>query len=308
VARDAGERLQVATTVSPITSIVSSVAGDRVEVTGIVPEGTNSHTFEPAPSTAELLSTVDVVYINGLQLEEPTRDLAEANMKDGAEIIELGTLALPEEDYIYDFSFPQEGGKPNPHLWTDPGYAVEYAQIVAEDLSERDPDNADFYMDNFAEFSDMVDDFDVAMVEAFATIPEGNKKLLTYHDSFPYFARNYDWEVIGAIEVENFEEPTPREVAGLIEQVRSEGVPAIFGSEVFPSPVLSQIANEADVDYVDDLRDDDLPGEPGDLEHSWVGLMRFDYITMTEALGGDASALEAFELPTEAVDDADYPQ
>jgi ABC-type Zn uptake system ZnuABC Zn-binding protein ZnuA len=308
VARDAGERLQVATTVSPITSIVSSVAGDRVEVTGIVPEGTNSHTFEPAPSTAELLSTVDVVYINGLQLEEPTRDLAEANMKDGAEIIELGTLALPEEDYIYDFSFPQEGGKPNPHLWTDPGYAVEYAQIVAEDLSERDPDNADFYMDNFTEFSDMVDDFDVAMVEAFATIPEGNKKLLTYHDSFPYFARNYDWEVIGAIEVENFEEPTPREVAGLIEQVRSEGVPAIFGSEVFPSPVLSQIANEADVDYVDDLRDDDLPGEPGDLEHSWVGLMRFDYITMTEALGGDASALEAFELPTEAVDDADYPQ
>jgi ABC-type Zn uptake system ZnuABC Zn-binding protein ZnuA len=308
VASDAGERLQVATTVSPITSIVSSVAGDRVEVTGIVPEGTNSHTFEPAPSTAELLSTVDVVYINGLQLEEPTRDLAEANMKDGAEIIELGTLALPEDDYIYDFSFPQEGGKPNPHLWTDPGYAVEYAQIVAEDLSERDPDNADFYMDNFTEFSDMVDDFDVAMVEAFATIPEGNKKLLTYHDSFPYFAQNYDWEVIGAIEVENFEEPTPREVAGLIEQVRSEGVPAIFGSEVFPSPVLSQIAKEADVDYVDDLRDDDLPGEPGDLEHSWVGLMRFDYITMTEALGGDASALEAFELPTEAVDDAGYPQ
>ncbi len=298
----------MATTVSPITSIVSSVAGDRVEVTGIVPEGTNSHTFEPAPSTAELLSTVDVVYINGLQLEEPTRDLAEANMKDGAEIIELGTLALPEGDYIYDFSFPQEGGKPNPHLWTDPGYAVEYAQIVAEDLSERDPDNADFYMDNFTEFSDMVDDFDVAMVEAFATIPEGNKKLLTYHDSFPYFAQNYDWEVIGAIEVENFEEPTPREVAGLIEQVRREGVPAIFGSEVFPSPVLSQIANEADVDYVDDLRDDDLPGEPGDLEHSWVGLMRFDYITMTEALGGDASALEAFELPTDAVDDAGYPQ
>ncbi len=298
----------MATTVSPITSIVSSVAGDRVEVTGIVPEGTNSHTFEPAPSTAELLSTVDVVYINGLQLEEPTRDLAEANMKDGAEIIELGTLALPEDDYIYDFSFPQEGGKPNPHLWTDPGYAVEYAQIVAEDLSERDPDNADFYMDNFTEFSDMVDDFDVAMVEAFATIPEGNKKLLTYHDSFPYFAQNYDWEVIGAIEVENFEEPTPREVAGLIEQVRSEGVPAIFGSEVFPSPVLSQIAKEADVDYVDDLRDDDLPGEPGDLEHSWVGLMRFDYITMTEALGGDASALEAFELPTDAVDDAGYPQ
>ena len=65
-------------------------------------------------------------------------------------------------------------------------------------------------------------------------------------------------------------------------------MPAIFGSEVFPSPVLEQIGREAGVEYVDELRDDDLPGEPGDAEHSWLGLMRFDYITMTEALGGDA--------------------
>ncbi len=298
----------MASTVSPITSIVSSVAGDRVEVTGIVPEGTNSHTFEPAPSTAELLSTVDVVYINGLQLEEPTRDLAEANMKDGAEIVELGTVALPESDYIYDFSFPKEGGKPNPHLWTDPRYAVEYAQIVAEDLAERDPANADYYMDNFQDFSATVEEFEAAMEEAFATIPEGNKKLLTYHDSFPYFAEHYDWEVIGAIEVANFEEPTPREVAGLIEQVETEDVPAIFGSEVFPSPVLEQIASETGVEYVADLRDDNLPGEPGDPEHSWLGLMRSDYITMTEALGGDATALEEFELPSDAPDEAQYPQ
>ena len=65
-------------------------------------------------------------------------------------------------------------------------------------------------------------------------------------------------------------------------------MPAIFGSEVFPSPVLEQIGREAGVEYVDELRDDDLPGEPGDAEHSWLGLMRFDYVTMTEALGGDA--------------------
>ncbi len=301
-------RLQVATTVAPITSIVSSIAGDRADITGIVPEGTNSHTFEPPPSVAELLSTVDVVYINGLKLEEPTRGLAEANMRDDAEIVELGTLALPESDYIYDFSFPKEGGKPNPHLWTDPRYAVEYARIAAEDLSERDPANADYYMDNFEAFSALVDTFDAAMRKAFATIPESNKKLLTYHDSFPYFAKDYGWEVVGAIQVANFEEPTPREVAALIEQVETEGVPAIFGSEVFPSPVLEQIGNEAGVDYVDVLRDDDLPGEPGEAEHSWLGLMRFDYITMTEALGGDATALEEFALRSVAPDEAEYPQ
>ena len=82
-AEDDDARLLVATTVAPITNIVANIAGDRADVEGIVPEGTNSHTFEPQPSVAELLSTADVIYLNGLQLEEPTRELAEANLSDG---------------------------------------------------------------------------------------------------------------------------------------------------------------------------------------------------------------------------------
>jgi ABC-type Zn uptake system ZnuABC Zn-binding protein ZnuA len=299
-------RIRIAATVAPITSIVANIVGDRADVEGIVPEGTNSHTFEPRPSVAELLSAVDVVYMNGLELEEPTRQLAEANLGDGAEIVELGTLTIPEEDYIYDFSFPESGGKPNPHLWTDPLLAVRYAEIVADDMSARDPTNADYYAANHAAFAEMIDELDAAMRESFATIPA--RKLLTYHDAYAYFAEDYDWDVIGAIQVSDFEDPTPGEVADLIEQVEAEGVPAIFGSEVFPSPVLEQIGTEAGVEYVDVLRDDDLPGEPGDPEHSWLGLMLFDYITMTEALGGDATALEAIEVRNVAPDEAIYPQ
>ncbi|MBW3558083.1 MAG: zinc ABC transporter substrate-binding protein, partial [Actinobacteria bacterium] len=97
------------------------------------------------------------------------------------------------------------------------------------------------------------------------------------------------------------------EVARLIEQVKAAGVPAIFGSEVFPSPVLARIGEEAGVAYVDVLRDDDLPGRPGEPEHSWLGLMRFDYLTMVRSLGGDASALEDLQLPG-AADRAKYPQ
>ena len=299
-------RLQIDTTVAPITSIVANIVGDRADVKGIVPEGTNSHTFEPQPSVAELLSEADVVYINGLVLEEPTKELADQNLKDGAELVELGTLTIPEEEYLYDFSFPEEGGKPNPHLWTDPTLALKYAEIVKNDMSERDPDNAEYYADNYEQFSEVIDEFDAAMREAFATIPK--RELLTYHDAYAYFAKTYDWEVIGAIQVSDFEDPTPGEIADLIDQVKEAGVPAIFGSEVFPSPVLEQIGREADVEYVDVLRDDDLPGEPGEEEHSWLGLMRFDFITMTEALGGDPSALEAFEIRNVAPDEALYPQ
>jgi ABC-type Zn uptake system ZnuABC Zn-binding protein ZnuA len=307
-ATGADDGLTIATTVAPITSLVASIAGDRAEIVGIVPEGTNSHTFEPKPSVAELLSVADVVYLNGLQLEEPTRELAEANLKPGAEIVALGEAVMSPDEYVYDFSFPEEEGKPNPHLWTNPRHAQAYVDVIAEDLAERDPANADYYAANAEAFGALVDEFDAAMREAFATIPDGQRKLLTYHDAYAYFAQDYDFEVIGAIQVSDFEDPTPREVAELIEQVRASDVPAIFGSEVFPSPVLEQIGRETGVAYVDVLRDDDLPGEPGSPEHSWLGLMRFDYLTMTEALGGDPSALEAFELRAVAPDTAEYPQ
>jgi ABC-type Zn uptake system ZnuABC Zn-binding protein ZnuA len=301
-------RLQVVTTVAPITSIAAGIGGDRVRITGLIPEGADSHTFEPKPSDAERLSRADVLYLNGLGLEEPTKALAAQNLKAGAEIVELGTRAIPDSEYAYDFSFPRSGGKPNPHLWTDPKYALEYAEIIRDDLSARDPDNAPYFAANYDRFAALIAELDRAMRTSFGTIPAGRRKLLTYHDAYAYFARDYGWKVIGAIQVASFDDPTPRDVADLIDQVRAEGVPAIFGSEVFPSPVLAQIGREAGVRYVDVLRDDDLPGAPGDPQHSWAGLMRFDYVTMTEALGGDASALRALRLPSAPADTAGYPQ
>ena len=109
-------RLRVVTTVAPLTSIVANVAGDAAAITGIVPEGTNSHTFEPPPQVAATMEDADVVFVNGLQLEEPTLALAEENAPDDAAIVSLGDEVLPEEDYLYDFSFPEQDGKPNPHL------------------------------------------------------------------------------------------------------------------------------------------------------------------------------------------------
>jgi ABC-type Zn uptake system ZnuABC Zn-binding protein ZnuA len=303
-----GRKLKVVTTVAPLTSIAANVAGDLADVEGVVPEGTNSHTFEPAPSVAEVLSQADLVFINGLSLEEPTKKLAQANHKEGARIVELGTRVLPEPEWIYDFSFPKEEGKPNPHLWTDPTYARRYAELIARELAGKDPANAAAYQRNNEAFAGEVDQLDEAMRASFATLPRERRKLLTYHDAYAYFARTYDWEVIGAIQVQNFEDPSPREVAALIDQVKATRVPAIFGSEVFPSPVLAQIGKEAGVKYVDVLRDDDLPGKPGDPRHSWVGLMQFDYVTMVEALGGDASELKAFTPRNVAPGKAVYPQ
>lgn len=302
------DRPLIATTVSPITSIAASIAGDRARIKGIVPEGTNSHTFEPSPQIAKLLSDADLILVNGLKLEDPTIDLAQSNKRDGTEIVEIGTLVLPESDYIFDFSFPKEEGKPNPHLWTDPGYAIKYAAVIRDELSKLDPANASYYEENFKAFEQQANALGEAVSADQQSVPAGNLKLLTYHDAYAYFAKEYGWTVIGAIQPNDFADPSPSEVAGLIDQVKTENVTTIFGSEVFPSAVLAEVGRATGARYEDSLRDDDLPGAPGDAEHSWLGLMKYNYRTMISGLGGTPTQLDAITIPLNKSDSAVYPQ
>ena len=308
--QNASGKLNVVTTVAPITSIVENIGGNRIQLQGIVPEGTNSHTYEPSPSIAKTLTQADLIIANGLFLEEPTLNLAESVKQDDTPILLLGDNTISQDQWAFDFSFPESGDHPNPHLWPDPNLALQYAQLVHDTLVSLDTSNQDYYGDNLAAFTVRIDRLDNAIREGISTISPDNRRLLTYHDSWAYFARTYDVEIIGAIQPSDFSEPSPQEMARLILQVRDLGVPAVFGSEVFPSKALEQIALEAGALYSDELADDDLPGLPGDPDHSYLGLMTRNMITMIGALGGDVSPFHnldsslVFEGPSTAI----YPQ
>ena len=303
-------RLRVVTTVSPITSIVENIGGTRIRLEGVVPEGVNSHTFEPTPSMARLMADADLIIINGLFLEEPTLALAEANKKADAVILSLGDQAVTPDEWQFDFTFPESAGHPNPHLWPDPNLGLRYAELVHDQLAAMDPDNAAYYAGNLERFGNRVAEMDRAIRVAVATIPEENRKLLTYHDSWAYFAKQYGMEVIGAVQPSNFSQPSVREVAELIDQVRELGLPAVFGSEVFSSDVLEAIASEAGAQFIDELADDDLPGKPGDPQHTYLGLMKKNIEAMIPALGGDASAVAGLETGNvfDGASGAIYPQ
>jgi ABC-type Zn uptake system ZnuABC Zn-binding protein ZnuA len=297
----------VATTVSPITSIAASIGGDRIRIEGIVPEGTNSHTFEPSPRIAKLLSNADLILVNGLKLEDPTLELAERNKKAATRIVELGTVVLPESDYIYDFSFPKEEGKPNPHLWTDPGYAIKYAQLIQNEFTALDPDSADYFATNFEIFKAQATELGAAVAQDQKSVPAGNLKLVTYHDAYAYFAKAYGWTIIGALQPGSFSDPSPADVVRIIGQVKSQKVKTIFGSEVFPSAVLEEIGRASGARYEDTLRDDDLPGVPGDASHSWLGLMKYNYSTMIKGLGGTPTFIDLIKVSAIPIS-AKYPQ
>ncbi len=283
----------VVTTVAPITNIVSNIAGNRVEVKGIIPEGSDSHTFEPSPSDAELLSQAKLIITNGLRLEAPTEKLANSSKPKDTKIYELGSDTITEKEWLFDFSFPKEKGDPNPHLWVNPKYAMAYAKLAAKHLTELDPDGKDYYQTNLKNYLESLEELDKATRTVVVTIPEKNRKLLTYHDSWAYWAREYGFEVIGAIQPSDFNEPSAKDIAKLVDQVRQSGVPAIFGSEVYPSTIAEQIARETKVKTAN-TADDELPGEGSanamenkNPEHTYIGMMVNNIKIIASNLGGN---------------------
>lgn len=280
--------LRIVTTVPPITNIVENVGGVNVDVVGIVPNGIDSHTFEPVPADAKILANADIIIVNGLDLELPTMKLAEKVKKPSTPIIHLGNNTLGKEEWQYDFSFPREHGHPNPHLWPNIALTMRYVEIIRDSLVEFDSQHKDSYIANTSVYLAKLKQLDEAIFSCVNTIPENNRKLITYHDSFAYFAPRYGMRVIAAIQPANFTEPGPREIIRVIEQIKKEKIPAIFGSEVFPSKIMEQIARESGAKFIDELSDDELPAKPN---NSFIGMMVNNMAIMSNALGGDPNCV-----------------
>ncbi len=292
---DGSKQIKVLTTVAPITNIVKNVAGSHVDLHGLIPEGSDSHTFEPVPSDVKYVAQADLIIVNGLHLETPTMHLVDANKKKTAVVVLLAEQTISRKDWVFDFSFPADKGDPNPHLWLNVAHAMKYAEIVREALVRVDPANKAAYEANATAYLAKLKQIDDAIMTVIKTIPQKNRKLVTYHDSWAYFCPRYGCAVIGAVQPSDFAQPSPQDVIALIKQLKAEAVPAIFGSEVFPSKVLDQIGREAGVKFVDTLRDDDLPGDLDDPRHTYVGMMKENVETMARVLGGDASALKGID-------------
>ena len=281
-------KLNVVTSVAPLTNIVQNIGGDKINLIDLVPEGVNSHTFELVPSDAIKINDADLVIIDGLNLETYVEKTAENAMSKNPSIqlLKLGDNTISQDQWIFDFS------NPNPHLWLNVEYAIKFANLTRDKLIEMDPSNSQYYIDNSKKYNELLRELDEGIKKSIETIPPKNRKLLTYHDSWAYFAPRYDMKVIGAIQASDFNDPSPRDVANLIDQVRTEKVPAIFTSEVFPTSIVEQIAKEANVTIVETLSDDDLPGNPGDNNHSYVGMMIENMKNMIIPLGGNIDALK----------------
>jgi ABC-type Zn uptake system ZnuABC Zn-binding protein ZnuA len=163
---------------------------------------------------------------------------------------------------------------------------------IAEALSAADPEHAGDYRERAADYIAELEALDRRIAAAIATIPDDNRMLVVYHDAWTYFARDYGLDMITAVQPADFSEPSASEVRAIIDLIRELGVTVVFGSEVFPTPVLEAIAEETGARYVADLSDDALPGAPGSTDHTYLELMRRNARAVVDGLGGDARLLD----------------
>lgn len=291
------EKLNVVTSVAPLANIIKNIGGDRIQLMQLIPDGVDSHTFELTPSGAIKVRNADLVIINGLRLESGVERVSNASRTDHPQqqLLKLADNTITPSQWAFDFSFPRENGDPNPHLWLNVANAMNYAKLVSAKLIQMDPQNAAYYSSNTERYLSVLKRLDDGIMKSVQTIAPENRKLLTYHDSWAYFAPHYGMTVIGAVQPSDFGEPAPQGVAKLIDQIRTVHVPAIFGSEVFPSKVIDQIGREANVKFVTALADDSLPGKPGDPQHSYVGMILQDMHNMIVPLGGNVAALDGID-------------
>ena len=192
-------QLNVVTSVSPITNIVKNIGGERIKLTGLIPEGINSHTYELVPSDRIKIENANLVIIDGLNLEgNIERAVNQAQIKNHQlQLLKLGDTTITKNQWIFNLSFPKERGDPNPHLWLNIAYAMKFANLTRDKFIEMDPQNVDYYSSNTERYLLILKKLDKAIIQSVHTVPPQNRKLLTYHDSWAYFAPRYGMTVIG---------------------------------------------------------------------------------------------------------------
>jgi len=257
--------------------MVRNVGGERVSVKALLPSGADPHTYELPPNRVADIAKADVVFINGLGLEASIQDVIDSNADGGAIVLSEGLPVLRGDQTLAEDG--ETGG--NPHMWLDARLGAKYVERIRDALIAQDPAGQAVYEANATAYLEQLGSVDREMEAAVQSIPPERRKLVTFHDAYPYLAARYGLEVVGVLVPSPGQEPSVQDVARLAETIRDEGVPAVYTEPEFNSDVLEAAADEAGARVLDLLSDAYADGV-----HSYVELMRYDLQQLQEGLGG----------------------
>ena len=285
---------QVVATTTVLADLVTQVGGDRVSVESIVPKGAEVHTFDPSPSDARRIAGARLLVMNGLGLDEWVADLVTEADAGSVPVVRLAEdlpgveyLAGEEHEEAPSAEESAASGEPhadegaNPHLWLNVAYARKYVEKLTAALVSADPGNASTYQANGAAYDQRLAELDDFVRGQVGQIPAANRKVVSFHEAFPYFAAAYGLEIVGVVVDAPGQDPSAGEMAALIEAIRANQVKAIFSEVQFNPDLADRIAAETGATVVADLYNDSLGDPPVD---TYEGMIRWDVERVVEAL------------------------
>ncbi|OKO79111.1 metal ABC transporter substrate-binding protein [Bradyrhizobium sp. NAS80.1] len=268
----AAERLNVVASFSILADFVRNVGGDRINLTTLVGADSDVHVYTPAPGDAKRIAEAKLVIVNGLGLEGWLPRLVQSSGAK-AQVVTASAGIAPLK----------LGSAADPHAWQSVPNARIYVTDIADALATADPENADVFRAQAKAYLEKLETLDREVREAVAKIPPERRKVISTHDAFGYFAAEYGIQFIAPLGVSTETEPSARDIAAIIGQIKAQKIPAVFLENISDDRLIRRIAAETGAKVGGTLISDGLTGEKGHAP-TYIDMVRHNIKALTSAL------------------------
>lgn len=281
--KEKSNKLQVVTTTTMVTDLVKNIGGTAIEVQGLMGAGVDPHVYKASEGDVSKLFQADVIFYNGLHLEGKLVAVFE-KMENTKTTVALGAY-LSKEGLIGSDYFASNY---DPHVWFNIQYFKQFAYKVTEILSEKDPKNASLFQQNNTTYQAILDALEAEMTQVIETLPVDKRILVTAHDAFNYFGKQYNFEVVGLQGLSTATEAGVKDVQKLSQFIIDNKVKAIFIESSVPKRTIEALqaavnSKGHDVLIGGSLYSDAL-GDTGTEEGTYIGMFRYNVNTIVKAL------------------------
>ncbi|EIG59411.1 MULTISPECIES: metal ABC transporter solute-binding protein, Zn/Mn family [Bradyrhizobium] len=268
----AAEQLKVVASFSILADFVRNVGGDRINLTTLVGADSDVHVYTPAPSDAKRIADAKLVIVNGLGLEGWLPRLVQSSGSK-AQVITASAGIAPLK----------LGSAADPHGWQSVPNAKIYVTDIANALAAADPDDAELFRAQAKAYLEKLETLDREVRDAVAKIPQERRKVISTHDAFGYFAAEYGVQFIAPLGVSTETEPSARDIATIIGQIKAQKIPAVFLENISDDRLIRRIAAETGSKVGGTLISDGLTGEKGPAP-TYIDMVRHNIKALTSAL------------------------
>lgn len=299
-----GEKLQVVATTGIVADVVKQVGGDLIDLKILLPVGVDPHTFEPAPRDIATVADAHAVFANGAGLEAFLDEMLQnaggntpvVHLSEDIEFREIGEHEHEHEEVIEDEIHDEAESEDtlteeehrhediDPHTWTSPANVIVWVENLNTALSSLDPDHASEFDSNAKAYIEKLEEIDAWIQEQIDSIPPENRKLVTDHQIFGYYADRYGLQQIGAVisASSTAAQPSAQEIVALQDIINEQGIKALFVGNTANTSLSNQVARDTGIDIVE-LYTGSLGPEGSEVE-TYLDYLRYNTNAIVEAL------------------------